>query len=190
MIVGLAGYARSGKDTAAEVFVQEGFTRLAFADLLKEFVYRINPYIVDEGAYGVVHRLTELVDSEGGWETAKHYQEVRRLLQVTGTEAARRLLGEDVWVNALFNKIVPGEDYVITDVRMENECNAIAESRGILLWVHREGVGPANDHATENSLSEYDCNFVLDNSGSIEEFQHSVRGLLKELLITSRGKHS
>ena len=39
-IVGLSGYARSGKDEAAKVLVEEfGFTRVAFADKLREVLY-------------------------------------------------------------------------------------------------------------------------------------------------------
>ena len=34
-IVGLCGYAKSGKDTAAEVLVRRGWARYAFADELK-----------------------------------------------------------------------------------------------------------------------------------------------------------
>ena len=34
MIVGLSGYARVGKDTAAEALMKRGFVRVAFADQL------------------------------------------------------------------------------------------------------------------------------------------------------------
>lgn len=37
-IVALSGWKRSGKDTAAEVLIKNGYTRVAFADVLKDMV--------------------------------------------------------------------------------------------------------------------------------------------------------
>jgi dephospho-CoA kinase len=46
MIIGLSGYARSGKDTAADHLVNEyGFTRYSFAAPMKEAMYRLNPIV-------------------------------------------------------------------------------------------------------------------------------------------------
>ena len=46
MILGLAGYATSGKDTVGRYLVEEhGFTRLAFADTLKRFALAVNPIV-------------------------------------------------------------------------------------------------------------------------------------------------
>ena len=45
-VIGLTGYAGSGKDTLANILVEEyGFTRIAFADKTKEFLYDLNPGI-------------------------------------------------------------------------------------------------------------------------------------------------
>lgn len=188
MIVGLAGYARSGKDTAADVFVDNGFIRVGFADLLKEFVYTVNPYVVDEGGYGVVHRLQDIVDA-GGWEAAKHYPESRRLLQVTGTEAARRLLGQNIWIDAVFNSMQTGEDYVISDVRLKNERDRVKDAGGFMVWVHKPGVGPSS-HITESDLSEHDCDHVFVNSGTLAEYRVIVGDLLNQIMQRSRGRHS
>ena len=44
MIIGLTGYAQSGKDTVAKILVENyGFTRIAFADKIREFLYETNP---------------------------------------------------------------------------------------------------------------------------------------------------
>ena len=46
MIIGLSGYAQSGKDTVAKVLIEEyGFTRIAFADKIREFLYDLNPQV-------------------------------------------------------------------------------------------------------------------------------------------------
>jgi dephospho-CoA kinase len=80
VIIGLSGYARSGKDTVAELLVLNyGFKRMAFADGIREALSALNPILHD----GM--RLNEVV-KEYGWELAKSKDEVRRLLQVLGTE--------------------------------------------------------------------------------------------------------
>ena len=46
MIIGLTGYARSGKDTVAQILVDKfGFTRVAFADPIRDFCYQVNPIV-------------------------------------------------------------------------------------------------------------------------------------------------
>ena len=45
-IIGLSGFARSGKDEAAKVLVEEfGFKRVGFADKLREVLYALNPLV-------------------------------------------------------------------------------------------------------------------------------------------------
>jgi hypothetical protein len=56
MIIGLSGYARSGKDTVAELLVLNyGFKRMAFADGIRESLIALNPILHDG------HRLNEIV---------------------------------------------------------------------------------------------------------------------------------
>jgi len=67
-IVGLCGYAQSGKDTLTKMLVEkEGFERRAFADLMKEMLLRINPYVRYSNDYGVSQYITveELVNVLG-----------------------------------------------------------------------------------------------------------------------------
>ncbi len=81
MIIGLSGYAQSGKDTVAELLcLNYGFKRIAFADAIREGVVRLNP-MLDDGI-----RVADLVE-DYGWDVAKGNTEVRRLLQVFGTES-------------------------------------------------------------------------------------------------------
>lgn len=53
-VIALSGYKRSGKDTAAEVLIQNGYTRVAFADVLKDMAaeeYGIPRSHFDDPAY-------------------------------------------------------------------------------------------------------------------------------------------
>ena len=48
MIVGLSGYARSGKDTIADYLVENhGFIKLSFATPMRQALYNLDPEITD-----------------------------------------------------------------------------------------------------------------------------------------------
>lgn len=164
MLLGLSGYAQSGKDTIGQALVRNyGFTRYAFADVLKEVVYRLNP-VADIGDV----RVQEIVD-DYGWEEAKNISEVRRLLQVMGTEAGRDVLGTNIWVDTVLNRVRPTEDVVITDCRFPNEAQAVKNRGGHVVRVVRAGVDAANDHPSETSLDTWPFDMVVDNNGTLED---------------------
>lgn len=181
LIIGLSGYARSGKNEAANVLVTRGWRQAAFADKLKDFLYALNPTI--PGHYGAGNlRLRTLIDRTG-WDYAKTtYPEVRALLQRTGTEAGRQVLGENVWVDALLDEHASAPALVVTDVRFPNEAKAIAKRGGILIRVDRPGVGPAKDkygraHISETALDDYDFDHRLVNDKSVVNLHERLEGV-------------
>lgn len=192
MIVGLSGYARSGKDTAAQALIEQGFRRDAFADRLRSFLYELDPivdfdhYDVEGKSYTNDLRLRELVD-QVGWERAKNESdEVRYLLMRCGTEAGRKVLGKSVWVNALFQGVKLGDNIVITDCRFENEADGIRARGGIVVRVERPGVGPKLDstgkaHVSEVALDHYGFDYVIENDGDIAQLQEDVRCIVHYL---------
>ncbi|AXG66199.1 deoxynucleoside monophosphate kinase [Streptomyces phage Annadreamy] len=180
MIIGLAGYARSGKDSAADALQSVGFRRIAFADKLREFVYALNPE-VDGGPMGV-YPLKEIIDQYGWGEYKNTYwgDSIREQLQFIGTDCVRNILGPDTWVNATFNAIDFTQDYVITDVRFPNEAEGIREKGGLVYRVLREGVGPANGHYSEVALDDFPFDDVILNYGTLTEFHENVRSRFVE----------
>ncbi|QAY17739.1 deoxynucleoside monophosphate kinase [Streptomyces phage Asten] len=179
LLVGLSGYARSGKNEAANALVNGGWRQAAFADKLRDFLYAVNPKIKtwpDTPPY----ELRRVIDT-WGWEQAKdRFPEVRELLQRTGTEAGREILGENVWVNALFGGFDRENDaLVVTDVRFPNEADAIRERGGTLIRVERPGVLPkrASDgtvHRSETALDRYGFDHVIVNDMSVEYLHGQV----------------
>lgn len=176
--LGLAGYARSGKDTVAQELTKQGYITMSFASPIKKAMAILNPMLEDGKSYNDVV-------TDHGLESAKDkYQEVRRLLQVFGTEVGRKMFGEDFWVDYAINSIPDGFKIVFTDVRYPNEANAIKDFGGEVWWVSREGVGPLNEHASENSLDEYMFDYTIENNGSLEELEEKVaQGLNKSKVL-------
>ena len=183
-IIGFSGYARSGKDEAAKVLVEEfGFKRVAFADKLREAVYQLNPMCGrgwDTSDHPVVY-LQHVIDRYGwdGYKETEYGHEIRRLLHRAGTEMGRQVLGEDIWVDAALSGHVKSAKIVLSDCRFPNEYKAI-KARGGSVWrITREGVGPANSHASETSLDGYSFDAIINNNASLEAFQRNVRNYYK-----------
>jgi hypothetical protein len=156
-IVGLAGYAGAGKDTAGTILVRDHhYTRVAFADAVKHLARSI------------------------GWNGQKDTRG-RVLLQRLGS-GCRDVFGADCWirrVNLLVDEaLMQGRSVVITDVRHVNEVKAIRLWGGEVWRVVRPGVGPANDHESERALDAVLLP-ALVNDGSLEDLAVQVARLVK-----------
>jgi hypothetical protein len=181
VLIGTSGYARSGKDTVANILVgSHGFTRVAFADILRDAVYTLNPFV------GPWTDLQSVVDQHG-WEYAKtdgpkyQHEEVRRLLQVMGTDVGRRLFGDNVWVDSLFSTLEPEKDYVVSDCRFVNEADAIRARGGQVIRVERPGTAPINGHLSETALDDYGFDHRLINNGTLGDLALAVTAWVDSL---------
>jgi len=68
-ILGLSGYAQSGKDTIADYLVKNyGYTKISFADPIRKALYALNPKVNIADMLGV--SLAAVVDGLG-WENVK-----------------------------------------------------------------------------------------------------------------------
>lgn len=184
ILIGLTGFAASGKDEFADKLVEEfGYTKVGFADALYKMALWVNPPIGGSTLADVVAEL--------GWTEAKQYPEVREFLQKLGTEGVREILGEDAWVNALMPSVdkmlMDKENVVITNVRFKNEALAILDRDGLLLRVKRHGVGPANSHSSEGGEAFEFSHGTVENNGSKEDLAVAAKevhlGLSKSSLF-------
>lgn len=187
MIIGLAGFAKTGKDTVGHILVKNfGYHRLAFADAIRKFLLAIDPYVWSDIEMGGVRVSTMIplnrTDSHS-WEAAKSMTEVRRLLQVTGSEGGREVLGKDIWLDIVINQIKADatRDYVVTDCRFKNECEAIQDLGGRVLRVTKDGVGPPNQHSSELDILSWPYDGFIENDGSIIDLEKTIIEKVKEL---------
>lgn len=181
MIIGLSGYARSGKDTvAARLVAEHGFVRLAFADPMREALYRLNPKIDLADMQGVY--LSQAVD-QLGWEGVKESStDVRELLQRFGTEVVRTMFGDNFWVDYTMHLAEAHEFVVVSDVRFKNEADAIRAAGGAVWRIDRPGTGAANGHSSENDLDGYEFDFTVNNVGTIEVLHNVVDFIIEGAL--------
>lgn len=178
MIIGFSGYARSGKDTASDILVERhGFTKIAFADSLRDFLYAQNPIVVTDEGW---EPLSQVIDQYGwdGYKQSNYVDSIRELIQRTGTEAGRNTMWENVWVDATMRKVIGVGNFAFSDPRFPNEADAIRKRGGIVIRINRPGVGPANNHPSETSLDDYQFDYIVDNDGTIEDLSEELDWLL------------
>lgn len=167
MIIGLSGYAQSGKDEVAKILIEEfGFERVAFADAIRNLLYEMNPNHHDTLLQQAVDRL--------GWDEVKKDPIVRRMLQNLGV-GARKLFGEKFWIKEALRGIPKEGNFVFTDVRFINEADIIKSNDGKVWRVRREGVKAVNDHISEHELDDYKFDQILKNEGSLDDLRELVR---------------
>lgn len=153
-----------------------------------------------------VVRLSSLVGAIG-WDHAKRFIEVRRLLQKYGTEGGRDIHGQDCWAVIGAGKIVQvllnpmrdpyHEEYsgmVMSDLRFENEPDVIEDkvNHHFGCYLHPTVVTeiwnivrPDNpitqkaNHISESwHPSSYD--FTLINDGTLEDLKSKINERLRE----------
>ena len=175
MIIGLSGYAQSGKDATANLLcLNYEYERRAFADPIRHAMYRLNPII-----QGKTH-LAELID-DYGWDVIKQNPEARRLLQVFGTEVGRKMFGDNFWIKTALKDLVGTERIVISDVRYPNEADAIKQLGGTVWRINRKNHSAVNGHPSEHAMDNYMFSHVIYNDGTLDDLSDEVFMLAKEL---------
>ncbi len=121
-IIAFAAAKQSGKTTAAEHLVDNGFIRLSFAQPIKaiaQFVlqgFGLAPTYVDQ----LLNEHKEIIIPELGVSP-------RYLMQTLGTDWGRTLIHRQIWIMLMSKRLINHAlDYVvIDDVRFENEATLI-----------------------------------------------------------------
>lgn len=141
MIIGLLGFAGSGKGTVGEILIEDyGYHQLAFAGSLKDAVSIIFGWDrkLLEGDTEVSRAFREKPDD---FWSARFGREItpRIILQQVGTESLRDVIDQGIWIHSLERKILQMKDanVVITDVRFPNEIDLIRNLGGKLIRVKR-----------------------------------------------------
>lgn len=183
-VVGLCGFAGSGKSEAAAALEREGYTRLRFAGPLKAILRDalsragLGDVAVDRRVEG---DLKEVPCDYLGGKTPRHF------MQAIG-EWARREIHPDFWVNMVMPEaekiLAQGGRVVFEDVRHLNEAAAIKGTEvdnatgARELWQVKGRrahlPGDAATHASEQNPARLLPDFVLNNTRDIAHLAGQV----------------
>lgn len=158
MIIGISGKIGSGKTTLSNILIQKLAKRgikaeeKSFAHKLKEITSILTGFPVEEM---YTHEgKNRFINSFG--------MTIGQMQQKIGTEVMRDNFDQDVWIKALFNSYKDGEVWIISDVRFENEANAILQHPNHrLIRLNGDPVGVNKEstrdkaHASETSLDNF-----------------------------------
>lgn len=177
-LIGISGWANTGKDAAAAALVESGWHLGKFSGPLKEAMYRTNPQIVQNG---ITYSYAALVDAYGIEEVKERFPESRAFMQRFG-KAMREIVGERVWVDAALELVPAGADAVFVDCRYRNEADAIRAAGGLVIRIERPGIRPAvgpdgTVHQSEIDLDNYDFDVVVRNDSSLERLRLQMHGV-------------
>lgn len=182
-VIALHGFAQVGKDTTAVLLREHGYVRVAFADPIRDMLSDANPLVTVKNGDRIY--LDELVRTVG-WDEAKIlFPEVRTMLQQFGM-AARHHISEDVWADAA-NRLIQGHvrdgrRVVVTDLRFPNEVAMLLKSyrdRLLLVELLRPGVGPVNDHISDQGLPPELFDWALVNQGDLGDLRARIARMLE-----------
>ena len=158
-LIGIAGKARSGKDTAANYLLEklgDDWSSASFADPMKAMLGVIGVNCSDAAK--------DLPKNQYGVST-------RHMLQTLGTEWGRNGIGSNFWID-VFEKYNAGQCVIVPDVRFENEAELIRE-HGVLICIEGRG-GIEGGHISERKLQYDDRDIYIDNRGSLSELYEKL----------------
>jgi len=162
-IVGVAGYAKSGKSTVADFLIGDhGFKRFKFADVLKDMLR----------AVGLTEAQVEGDQKEVAVDALCGHTP-REAMQTLGTEWGRKMMGDDLWVNLWQDRVQhwltlhPMNRVIVDDVRFPNELQRVLDLGGTVLRIDRPGVKPTNGHSSETAIDGAAGMIVVVNNGDI-----------------------
>ena len=168
MIIGLCGYAQTGKDTLAEQLTD--YNRLAFADQLKiEVSNMLDTVGLDR--YDVISDPLDNLDKAA----------FRDMLVFWGRK--RRQLDADYWIKWVAMRYLTDKTnrHVVTDVRYLNEALWIGKHKGLVIRIHRPGYEPNNEEES-STIKEIDKAFPLlpkiVNEGTPKDMEEKFRKIV------------
>lgn len=177
MLIGLAGKAGVGKDTAAaHLRAAHGFRQIAFADPIRAMLQAalaLEPKDFEPG------RKEQILPEIG--------KSPRQLMQSLGTEWGRNLVHPEIWVRLAEDKVVAehislGHALVISDVRLENEAQMIRHYGGTIVHLHRKAAAHVVAHSSEAGINVKPADWTIHNDGRpedmFEELDRRVRHAL------------
>jgi hypothetical protein len=216
-IIGLCGFASSGKDTVADLLITHaGFRKIAFADALKAELaeaFHVEPIVFSRPEYKArpMEELALTRCTERGYIDAalRHAATVRpgcevnaelvrprtprETMQLWGTEY-RRSYDANYWTGIVCKRInyymtaMHERHFVITDCRFENEVAALRSMGGWLWQVKRPGIDSTSTNEGRHASATDGTQFEPDAViGNTHDMKHLQQQALAEFWALDAG---
>lgn len=171
MLIGFCGKKGAGKNAAADALPD--FRQMAFADPLKNGI---------KAMFGFTH--PQLYGGDKGVVDGRYGVTPRSVMQFVGTELMRNHLEKEfgitgLWVKRFCEEYDPEVPTIVTDVRFEDEAQALRDRGGVLLRIERPGLDTSDQHESEQGQFEVDVTLV--NDSTIADLQHKVCAEMRKL---------
>lgn len=178
MLIGLAGAAGSGKGASASFLVAAGFGEVAFADPVYAAVAAITGLSVER----LRDRRVKEVPIPGIGRSP------RELLQLLGTEFGRNMICDSIWIDIAMQKVeqyaAAGVHAVVTDVRFDNEAEAIRNRGGEVWLISRDAPSCLSEwtsgHSSERGLGQENIDRRIVNNGTLHDLRAAVDAAMRE----------
>lgn len=210
-VIGLTGFAKSGKSTAAEILKSLGGEEVAFAKHLKDVcaaIFNVPRDHFDNQDFKEVKLEYKRLITPYDVERILNYFEVparfipgaivahigvelispRHIAQYVGTEILRTI-DQNIHINMAFKMASSSSApfFICSDMRFDNELNAVQENEGLSIGISRQKATPAdldNLHGSEKEIPVLisQCDVKVENEGSIEDLQKTVREAAQKYL--------
>lgn len=178
MLIALTGGKGSGKDTFAQVLVEEfKYIHTRFADPLKNMLRTLfreaglDPEDYIEGPF----KETPL-DILGG-KTPRH------AMQTLGTEwrdLIDRKLWSRLWQARVELLLKEGQPVVVTDCRFIHEAATIRNMGGFIFRIDRPTRRNDDKHVSETEMDLIEPDEIILNMGSINQLHNKARSIVRD----------
>lgn len=134
-VIAFTGLAGSGKDTSGEaLMVSPMFVRESFADPIRKMLEAIGVPVAEIYREFGGARKNEPLPKFGN-------KSLRYLMQTLGTEWGRDLVSDSLWLDLTTERIKENTNNglftVITDLRFENEAQAVKKLGGVIVKIQK-----------------------------------------------------
>ena len=185
-LIGLCAGKRCGKDTFADYIIEkQGYVKYGFADPLKEACRHIFLFN-DEQLYG-----EEKEEMDDRWGITP-----RQALQQVGTQMFRqqshklfpnsKIKAGKIWVQRFKLwykeqiKINPNIKVILSDIRFQDEADAITELGGSLISIKRN-TKMIDTHLSETGIKKIKTDYTITNNLSLDNYYYKIDLLMKTI---------
>lgn len=210
MIIGFAGKAGVGKDTAGKYLKLKKWKQHSFAAPLKRVCAKFlelplaamsnrelkdmeldKPFkLTEDDADALMSYIPypiqchEIANRVRSAVAGKEIHSIRELLQFVGTDVGRNIISSNIWLNIAegeINNLSKKFNVVLTDVRFENERDLIKKLNGIVIEVQRNtSLSDVTKHESENI--DFKTDYIIDNNEYHQFMYDQIENILQEQL--------